>query len=121
MTPPFHEALDAVRPADLGPLASDVAHGRVHGIRLTPDAPPTWLLDPAPTDAPGMCKLWRVGGDRIHQVPISALRGALLQRLRSALAPYEGRSTVPPWVEIARLADVELRARGPQPLPPAGG
>ncbi len=110
VTPPFDEALAMVSADQLGPLVSSVAARRVFGIRPMPDAPPTWLLDPAPDDVPDACKLWRVGDDRIHVAPRAALHDALRVRLRDALSPYEGQASVPPWVAIARLADVELRA-----------
>lgn len=110
MSEALAQALALVGDDQLGAVAAQVAEGRVVELRPSPRARPAWLIDSRPPDLPGRFKLWAVGGDRVEHGPRAALVAALHQRLRDALSPWEGRATVPPWVELARLGQVALLA-----------
>ena len=109
----LQDALGTILDGDVAELAHCVAEGRVYELRPGPRAKPVWILDSGPTDAPAQFKLWRVGDDQLQMGSRGALFGAIDDRVRALLVPYDHRATVPMWVHELRLAHVALLASAP--------
>lgn len=107
------EALDAllgrVSTSGLAHVAATVAEGRVLE-RLPPDTARRWVVDTRMPESPDRFRAWSPGDDAVIYGPRRELVAAVELLLRVALAPYEGRDDVPPWVPDARLAHVLLLA-----------